>query len=118
MTAISPDELTLNVPFDSPPPSERICAYPLPRDTPRSSSEQAVRPLDQHIQVAHEHLRRLSWDIRTASPEDSGAVSEQVASLLIALAPVRVQAAKLKPSTLSALVDNIERFVFGQSALQ
>lgn len=112
MTSTSSDVSTLTVSADSPPPSERICAYPLPQDTPRSSNEVDVRPLDQHIQVAHEHLRRLSWEIRTASPQDSRAVSEQVASLLIALAPVRVQAAKLEPDTLGALVDKIEWCAF------
>eukprot|EP00892_Ulva_mutabilis_P001818 jgi/Ulvmu1/11637/UM008_0041.1 len=108
MTSTSSDDLTLSVSVGSPPPKERICAYPLPQDTPRNSHHLDIRPLEQHVQVAHEHLRRLSWEIRTASAENSSAVSEQVASLLIALAPVRVQAAKLEASTLSALVDRID----------
>lgn len=108
MTTIA-DDLRLSSPLDLPPPGDSICAYPLPRDTPRSSVSLDVRPLDQHIQAALDKLRKLSIDICTASKDNSSALSEQVASLLAALAPVRVQAAKLEPETLTQLVKQIER---------
>lgn len=109
MTTFSSYDINLSVPVDSPLPGDIICAYPLPRDTPRSSIALDVRPLDQYVEAAHEQLRRLSVDICNASPDDSAAVSEQVSSLLAALAPVRVQAAKLKPGTLADLIQRIAR---------
>lgn len=116
MTTVSSYDISLSVPLDSPLPGDVICAYPLPRDTPRCSIALDVRPLDQYVEAAHEQLRRLSVDICNASPDDSAAVSEQVSGLLTALAPVRVQAAELEPGTLAGLIRRIERCVLALSA--